>query len=183
MLKNFYNMLSCVLGNVRTTVTKNDGTEVTIASSAKVDSFIKIWSEDFGFGVPSMHNVVKTSSGNDGIILGSGNKAYDFNDYWLSGEQITTFNFTTPTVTNTLNSDGTVTGTSFFTVINTGAEAFTVGEIGLRSASTTGSSSSSNKLLIDRRPLPTPVTVEPNGVAQIEYTITIPNLATLNAPT
>ena len=119
---------------------------------------------------PNMYFVLtSTGAATGGVILGTGTTPPTLDDYCLSGDMITTFTYSN-SVTVAPGESG-VTITALYTITNTGNSAFTIGELGLIAA-TYASASASNKCLVERTVLDTPVTIPAGGVGQVEYTIT-----------
>lgn len=104
-----------------------------------------------------------------GIVFGNGDTPVTYDDYTLAGTQFTTF-----TGTKSLAIDVTedkTTYTALYTLTNTGESPFTIKEIGLI-GKTTSTSSNSYLCLLERTLLDEPITIEPQGVGQVTYTIT-----------
>lgn len=119
-----------------------------------------------------------TSSGFNpvsGILFGNGTAPESINDYTMSGELFTTY-----TSSASVDVDWTDSGVSVnivYTLTNTGAEDFTVTEIGLIGYVCLYKSGSSsikrfNNILLERTLLDSPITIPGNnGVGQIAYTL------------
>ena len=105
-----------------------------------------------------------------GVYLGTGTTPPTFEDIAMSGDLITTYNYST-VVTKTFNANGGVKFACEYTVTNTGSSAFTVGEIGLFANLRDTSNSGGFKALLERTVLDTPITIEAGGVGKIHYTV------------
>lgn len=117
-----------------------------------------------------------TSTGPYGVIFGNGTTPVTASDYKLSGSVITTFNETHKT-TFTPDTSGFSIST-LYTITNTSSSnAITISEVGLISQGaymdSSSSSSSGSYFLVERTLLDTPITIAPNGVGQVTYTIRI----------
>ena len=110
-----------------------------------------------------------------GIALGTGTTPPTYEDYKLSGEQITTFSYTRQYI-NRQEVDGMMEVSARFTVVNTGTKAFTIGETALIGQCASGTSAA-NKVMIERTVLDNPITIEPNGAGQVTctYRVKIPD--------
>ena len=139
-----------------------------------IRNWVKLTSASGEDTFPNMCFVLTSTTSSGGVILGTGTTTPTLDDYCLSGDMITTFTYS-KNVTVTSDESG-VTITALYTITNTGSSAFTIGELGLIAA-TYSSTSTSNKCLVERTVLDTPVTIPAGGVGQVEYTITF-NLPT-----
>lgn len=119
---------------------------------------------------PSIQYLQTSLSSSGGAIIGTGTTPATIDDYMLAGDMINTFTYS-KTVTLTHDDDKT-TITALYTITNTGAAAFTIGEIGLMAASY-DNNGTSYKCLVERTVLDSPVTIEAGGVGQVTYTIEI----------
>lgn len=108
---------------------------------------------------------VRTSLINGGVIFGDGDTTPTLNDYNLAGNLITSISASV--ITNAVTNDDGCTLNCIYTITNSGSEAITIKEIGLVMKSTT-----SYTYLLERTVLESPVTIEPGGVGQVNYTIT-----------
>lgn len=126
--------------------------------------------------IPTLMGSVKkaaTSGGQaygNGVFFGDGTTLPTPNDYKLSGNVITTFTHTVVSITSTSNENG-VSTTALYNITNTGSEPITISEIGLFSQWYRTSNQDYYAYLIDRTLLEVPVTIDPNGIGQITYTI------------
>lgn len=120
---------------------------------------------------PYMKQLLTSVSGGGGVIIGTGTTPPTLDDYYLSGDLITGFNFSYSSTIESDDNGSTI--TALYTITNSGDTAFTIGEIGLI-ANLYSSSYSGSKYngLLERTVLDTPVTIEPGGVGQVTYTIT-----------
>lgn len=171
--KNWYKFISLQIGQgpetVKLTYTTVSGT--TVNGQYNNDALHIACNVDHSY-VPSIYKL-RTSldtSSYPGVYLGNGTIEPTYDDYWLSGDIISTYTYTA-TVTSAFDDEGLVV-TALYTLTNTGSEAFTVNEIGLvgNSNPSSGKGSKYNALL-ERTLLESPVTIEPGEVGQITYTI------------
>ncbi len=111
--------------------------------------------------------------GNECVVFGDGTAAPDYNDYCLSGNQLTGLGVT-QNVTRTCE-NGQVCQQAVYTVTNNNSTAVTIGEIGVKVYITyVGGSSTGMEMFIERTALETPVRLEAGNTAQITYTLTAP---------
>ena len=144
-----------------------------------MQSWVYITNNNTSSNIPSMYYIQTATDSGGGVILGTGTTTPTLDDYCLSGDMITTFTYS-KNVTVISDESG-VTITALYTITNTGSSAFTIGELGLIAA-TFSSTITSNKCLVERTVLDTPVTIPAGGVGQVEYTITF-NLPTATTET
>lgn len=110
-----------------------------------------------------------------GVLFGNGTEPESVDNYTMSGELFTTYTYSSTVDVDW--EDGGVATTVVYTLTNTGAEDFTVSEIGLVGyASIAHANNSSDKhynnILLERTLLDTPITIPGNnGVGQITYTL------------
>lgn len=98
------------------------------------------------------------------------------NDYRLRGNSFQNFTVGEPSIkwwinNNNGNAPDVANISATYTLTNNDVDSFTIREIGLYDTSTTGINTS---CLLERTILDEPVTIEPNGVAVITYTISMP---------
>ena len=103
------------------------------------------------------------------IAFGDGNTPPTIDDYQLSGNHFTTHNSTK--VWNYSHTSDEAVMTITYTLTNKGTEAFTIREAGLFSIG--GSNINEHKCLVWREVLPSPVTIEPDGVGQVTLTFKV----------
>lgn len=112
------------------------------------------------------------SAGQPGIALGSGTTPPTIDDYYLENPLIDQgASYTATATVGGANNNNLFSTTSLITVKNTGASAITIGELGLWTTDTTSGTSKTNRFLLERTVLDTPVVIEPDGMGVIEYTI------------
>lgn len=157
-------------------------TRIVLMNGTTLSDVGTYYNEDIGivnfyYFIPNLKNsTVSATTSVYGTILGDGTADESFDDYCLSGNQITTFDFT-----YTLAETMTETGydlTAVYTITNTGDTRFTVGEVGLVSDGlvwyTQDSTSSTYKrnrnYLVNRTKLESPITIEAGGVGQVTVT-------------
>lgn len=123
---------------------------------------------------PHMGNPQNSFNGSGGVVFGTGTTAPTVEDYKLSGDLIT--NLSALANVTVEGDDNGVTITAIYTITNTGADSFTIGEVGIVTNlhyNYFSSNSDSFKGLIERTVLDSPVTIEADGVGQVTYTIRI----------
>lgn len=121
---------------------------------------------------PSIYYLRDSYEKGGGVVLGTGTTQPTYEDYKLSGNLVSGYNYT-KTVT-IANEENRASITAAYTITNTTSSPFTIGEIGLVADILTGGNNSSQyKCLLERTVLDSPVTIPAGGVGQITYTITI----------
>ena len=116
--------------------------------------------------------LVQTYNGQGGVRLGTGDTPATVNDYKLSGDLITGYNFTVKIETQNSAESDKITAT--YTITNTSSSEITIKEVGIvaKMANTTSVAQIQHMGLLDRTVLDTPVTIPAGGVGQVVYTIT-----------
>lgn len=102
-----------------------------------------------------------------GVVFGDGDTPVSMSDYWLSGNQI--IDFTANSMITILQDGAKITGTATYTITNTGASSFTIKELGL----THYAHPIDKRVMIYRKVLETPLTIEPNNYAMLDISIDI----------
>lgn len=120
------------------------------------------------FNVERFMQLIKTAKGSTGVVFGNGSVAPTKDDYFLSGELLTTISATF-TQNVTFDENGYEIST-VYNITNTGSNPITVGEVGLF-ANTNIASNVSSYFLVERTVLDNPVTIPAGGVGQVTYTI------------
>lgn len=109
------------------------------------------------------------NSSSAGIVLGSGNTPPTIDDYCL--ESMITSGLSQKTI---ISNDENGNLTYKATMTNISQNPITIGEVGVISKVYTGANTATGKIvLMERTALETPVTIEPDGVGQITYTIVV----------
>lgn len=126
--------------------------------------------------------IVLTATNNAGMAFGTGTVPPSLEDYWLSGDLITTVAILLCTVTTDVG-DGSARYTNAITVQNTSAtDTIVINEMGIvanlyHSTSTSGVSDQiSSNCLVDRTVFDTPLTLAPGAQGVITYTFNIPTV-------
>ena len=116
--------------------------------------------------------LVQTYNGLGGVRLGTGDTPATVDDYKLSGNLITGYNFTVKIGTQNSAESDKITAT--YTITNTSSSAITIKEVGIvaKMADSTGTPQIQHMGLLERTVLDTPVTIPAGGVGQVVYTIT-----------
>ena len=130
--------------------------------------------EDNSVHAASMANLRTSLSSYGGVILGDGDTQPTPDDYKLAGNIITGVGYT-KTLTRVV-SETAVTAKAIYTITNNNSTEINIKEIGII-GTTNGNSTASEKFLLERTVLDTPVTIPAGGIGQVEYTITF-NLPT-----
>lgn len=104
-----------------------------------------------------------------GIKLGDSDIPVSADDYNLKGNLITTFTAST-SVSSVVNADGSVTFTALYNITNTGADAFTIKEIGNFRRNQYGGSAS---IMVSRDVLESPLTIPAGETKILRYSVTI----------
>lgn len=166
LLKNFYIALAShvFLQDDTAKMSKNIfGTNIATSSSYCEDNLCIGTTSNASY-CPSLY----TANTYSGVVFGTGTAPVTFDDYTLSGTEITSYTYSR-TVTKSVDELG-MSITGLYTITNTSNESFTIGEVGLR-CTYNGSSGSSNIIMIERTVLESPVTIPAGGVGQVTYTI------------
>lgn len=184
---NFYKLLGrCFAGAGSTSLDSSDlaayNSEITFGNgycSSPDSTLIKLQASMIVCKLKSKSSYgssLTSSSDAQGVIFGNGNTAPTINDHALAGDHLTTATIT-PSFSYTRDTDG-ITSICQYTILNTGADAFTVSEVGLvipwygkKTTDSSGSSSRYYPVLIERSLLDTPVTIPAGGVGVVTYTI------------
>lgn len=157
--KNWYKLLSFVLGvtSSNITLTNSSGAEKTppisypfIENSAGRDWNCKL------------QNLKTSMNGYGGVAFGDGDTPPTLDDITLSGNMVTTLTVT-PVYSITSDASGAENAVEY-TIINTGADAVTIKEVGLFYGS---NNASSPPILIERSVLDTPVTIPSGEVGRV----------------
>lgn len=119
-----------------------------------------------------------TSNAGEGVLFGDGNTTPTYDDYYLSGNIVTGFK-STSNVTSETDENGGVTLTSVFTITNNGSEDITIKEVCYFGYYGSGAT---QRCMLDRTVLDSPVTIPTGGVGQVTYSITI-NIPISTEPT
>ena len=116
--------------------------------------------------------LVQTYNGYGGVRLGTGDTPATVNDYKLSGDLITGYNFTAKIETQNSAESDKITAT--YTITNTSSSEITIKEVGIvaKMADTTSTAQIQHMGLLERTVLDTPVTIPAGGIGQVVYTIT-----------
>ena len=162
-LRNFYRSFGASMGASHKNI--NISTSGATVKTIQFSPDDLVFSAD-GAGYPTLKKVRDSYSGNGGIVFGNGDAAPTIDDFALSGDVIP-INTYSVSLTHTVANDKT-TISAVYTITNTGENAMTIKEIALKYGG-----SSTSQYLIERTVLNTPVTIEPGGVGQVTYTLTL----------
>lgn len=128
-----------------------------------------------GFPNTPSKTVQISNLNNAGIYVGTGQTPATEEDYSLENKIVSGLTPGTPTTRGGVDENGNPYIEYTFMLSNTTANDIIIREIGYYQnaslASTIGGSSSTERILIDRTVLPTPVTVPANGEAVLRYTL------------
>lgn len=163
----YYGMLHRMWNNTPATYTTKsfNGTKFTLSSGSSIAYYADEFRTALNKAIPASKSA---GAGNNyhGIFFGNGNAAPTIDDYQLSGEHFTTFNYT---IASTVN-DSADTIMVTYTLTNTGEESFTIREAGVFISA---SYNNSYQALVWREVLDSPVTIEPGGVGQVTLTFNV----------
>lgn len=117
---------------------------------------------------------LSTSYSSVGVIFGDGTTPPTHTDYCLSGDVVT--GIVASSTRKATGTDDAAENTVLFTITNNNAKAVTIGEVGYVGyinfyTGPTGSGTNSDRLLLERTLLESPITIEPGGVGQVTYTL------------
>ena len=168
--RNWYKALAAV-------ATKTSGKDTYISvdgistnSIAESEYYIQYGRDSDVRQCPSIYRLRTAYTGNGGIILGTGTTPPTMNDCKLSGDLVTGYIYAATVQTNI--DDYGATTTAMYTITNTSNKTITIGEIGMiAQMSSTGAGTSQTHALLERTVLDVPLTIEPEGVGQLTYTI------------
>lgn len=152
LTKNFYIHLAATFTGQAATFKNGYGQTYTDSQAS--------WSSA-RFSLSYINTMTKAPTSN-GVVFGDGDKAPTEDDYWLSGNIITTLSGS-GTVRKTKDDAG-MTVTSSFLLTNSGTSDVTIKEVGYCSAYNSGA-------LLDRTVLDEPLTIPAGGIGQVTYTI------------
>lgn len=116
---------------------------------------------------------VVTKTSDVGVAFGTGSTPPTLNDYWLSGDHITTISIVATTVTSNI-ADGVYTIQNAMTVSNSGADTITINEMALCAQAYVNTGGNYVSTAIDRTVLDTPLTLAPGEQGVITYTFNLP---------
>lgn len=163
LLRNFYKYSA-----IQTMFGETYPIKVTNTSGQEKETYASYYG--YNIGNSMQKTTLNTSHSDWGIIIGSNTTPPTFDDYKLYSI-LTTFSSTVSNI-KSVSDDGVVTFTSNITVVNTTANEITIGEIGLMvDTNPNASGNGSLRILVERTVLDTPITLQPNEVGQITYTI------------
>ena len=168
--KNFYKMLTAMMTNLQDlTATSFNGSTVTMNEYA--------WESRFEW-ITLLSKLQTSANSSNGVVLGDGDTPPTFEDYSLAGNTISNFTFTASMSTLKTDDSG-ATIRALYTITNNNSVEITIKELCLIVNATqySGANDASNKIVLERTVLDTPVTIPAGGIGQVEYTITF-NLPT-----
>lgn len=169
LTNNFYHIMKSYLSGSSIT----DGPR-TIANTASRFSYTD---SNAYYAFRGFYNDTKTvittaaSNASYGMAFGTGTVPPTLEDYWLSGDVITTLQIVACTITSGINNAVQI--KNEVTVKNTSdTETVVINEMGIIGKFYYGSSSSAN--MVDRTVLDTPLTLAPGEQGVITYTFNLP---------
>lgn len=168
LTNNFYQTIrACVVGGMVNSVLKSttNSTENCFGSNACAGNlFIPFYN--------NLRTVLTTPTYSEGMAFGTGNVPPSLDDYWLSGDLITTVKILLCEVAST-EVDGVARNTNAITVQNTSAtDTVVINEMGFVSRLYIKANSTAY-CLVDRTVLDTPLTLAPGEQGVITYTFTL----------
>lgn len=107
----------------------------------------------------------------DGVVFGNGTTEPSVDDYWLSGDMITTMTYNVAEGYD-VNEDGSVVKKCTYTITNSGSEPITISEVGYLAEYSPKDSASETSVLLDHTLLEEPITIPAGGVGQVTYAVT-----------
>lgn len=171
LVNQYHDILKAIRTNKSITVINNTGTSKTLGSDYTYNDNMRA---DFA-SILSMLKRLKIYTANQSttsyIVVGSSNAVEDGTSVKIDSV-VGTISTSKGTFSSTENADGSVTGTQIHVITNTSSQSVTIGEIAMFGV-LYDSKGSATPLLIDRTPLETPLTLAPNEVGQIMYSITV----------
>ena len=173
-LKNYYKTMVAYVTNKRLYFKNVNGEETKLISTAE-NLITRFGYDNNGLSCPSMYVIrqnytTSANGGTGGVIFGTGSTPPSIDDYCLSGEIVTGFNWTANV--NKTESDSGVSVKAIYTITNTISESITIREVALMSALHGAYNGAAYCGLIERTVLDNPVTIPAGGVGQVVYTIT-----------
>lgn len=150
--------MTSVSGGVATTV---DNASPVLALYKKADYA----------NTPSMYALRTNYSSAGGVVIGNGTTEPAVTDYRLSGDVLSGYSYTSSVTREETDEGATI--TAVYTITNNNTSAIQVSEIGLIAGSS-NNNNESIKCLLERTVLDIPITIEPGGVGQVTYTVTVP---------
>lgn len=173
-LKNYYKTMVTYVTDKRLYFKNINGQETKLISASE-SLITRFGYNNNGLCCPSMYVVrqnytTSSNGGTGGVIFGTGSTPPSIDDYCLSGEIVTGFNWTVSV--NKTESDSGVSVKAIYTITNGNSESITIREVALMSSLNGNYIGEAYCGLIERTVLDTPVTIPAGGIGQVEYTIT-----------
>lgn len=167
LTNNYYKSLQCCMtGKSVSGVTTTSGdTNSAYPSSYCFGEFFSPFLADY------MKKVV-TSTNSKGVAFGTGTTAPSRNDYWLSGDLITTISVVAATITSSVSNEA-YNYNCALTISNTGDADISIGEVALVGY-VYKSSNSPLYAMLDRLVLDTPLTLAAGEQGVITYNFNLP---------
>lgn len=167
--KNWYKALAATATQTsgKDTYTAIDGVTTNLVTNNEY--YIQYGRDTETKQCPSIYRMRTSYSSSSGVILGTGNTPPTIDDCKLSGDLVTGYIYSV-TVTHNIDEYG-VTSTALYTITNTSSKTITIGEIGLMAVLSSGGANAQSQALLERTVLDVPLTIEPEGVGQLTYTI------------
>lgn len=167
--KNWYKVIGSTFSLSPINVINLSGATIT-TSTSYISNALSPTSNSNDYFRPSVYALRKSLSDYGGVIIGTGTAPASLDDYCLSGDLITAYNYSVSVEKNIADDGCTIKAT--YTITNTGDEIITIGEIGLMVCPGYASQQSRDKVLLERTVLESPITIPAGGVGQVTYTIT-----------
>ena len=167
-LDNYYRILGMYFAQ------RFDGVSLTLTNGVSVKAYYyNVNTAPYNFCMESLSNL-STNYGSNGVIFGDGTTPPAASDYCLSGNVVTGI-VASSTRSATCTDNGSE-NTVLFTITNNNIKSVTISEVGYVGynqyyTGPTGSGSYSERFLLDRTLLESPITIEPGGVGQVTYTL------------
>ncbi len=169
--RNYYKALAMVMSGGTASITYTGVTGADHTRAYDCSNAIKFGAKpsDPDGSHASMAYIQKSFNSNGGVVIGTGTTEPTLDDTTLSGDIISTFDYSC--VLEEVINDSGLTATATYTITNTGDTAFTIGEIGLIANLRSTVDSDTYKALLERTLLGVPITIEPGGVGQVTYVL------------
>lgn len=163
LTNNFYQAMRSYMSG------KTLGSVLKTKANTTIDCYFDMTSVSFGNPV-SVFSSQTVSTGGSGIAFGTGNVPPSLDDYWLSGDSISTISILARSA-NTSFGDGSLRISSDLTVKNTSStDTIVINEMGFMAYVYTAKSSG-GYVLVDRTVLDTPLTLAPGEQGVITHTL------------
>lgn len=163
-LRNWYSAMGTFFSGVGMKGKNLDGGEFVIAYNTSNTSNMNAY--NLAGMIKQFVGLKSSSMNSSGVVFGTGNVTPTLDDYKLSGDKVYG-NLTGACSLSGAQDDSGITVTAVYTITNSDTKTFTISEIGLLGYG------NGTMYMFERTVLDSPVTIAPNGVGQVSYTIRI----------